>query len=164
VQQHAMTSWHASNACRCECLRCAGGGGLGISCQPRVWMHPDTLGHILSCCLLPVPPSLHTPRHTRHTCGPSQEPAKGVDAARAHALQAAAGASPELTAQPAFLAGGTLRQYQLQGLNWMMFAWLKVGVVGADSEVGALGGGAESRSRLLCFTKLRCCHTPVLVF
>jgi SNF2 family DNA or RNA helicase len=31
-----------------------------------------------------------------------------------------------LTVQPKFLAGGELRDYQLNGLNWLVYSWLQV--------------------------------------
>lgn len=57
--------------------------------------------------------------------GASQETARGVDAARNSASKGAA--SLELQEQPAFLSAGKLRGYQLEGLNWLTYAWLKVG-------------------------------------
>jgi SNF2 family DNA or RNA helicase len=58
-----------------------------------------------------------------------QETARGADAARNAAVKSAAGASLELQEQPAFLSAGKLRQYQLEGLNWLTYAWLKVTVL-----------------------------------
>lgn len=49
-----------------------------------------------------------------------------MDAARNATIKRAEGASLELKAQPEFLSAGKLRDYQLEGLNWMMYAWLKV--------------------------------------
>jgi chromodomain-helicase-DNA-binding protein 1 len=49
-----------------------------------------------------------------------------VDAARNASIKRAEGASLELQAQPEFLSAGKLRDYQLEGLNWMTYAWLKV--------------------------------------
>jgi SNF2 family DNA or RNA helicase len=31
-----------------------------------------------------------------------------------------------LEKQPDFLAGGKLRDYQLEGINWLTYAWIKV--------------------------------------
>lgn len=56
----------------------------------------------------------------------AQETCRGVDAARNATSKHAEGASLELKAQPEFLSAGKLRDYQLEGLNWMTYAWLKV--------------------------------------
>ena len=55
-----------------------------------------------------------------------QETSRGVDAARNASIKGADGTSLELQEQPEFLSAGKLRQYQLEGLNWMTYAWLKV--------------------------------------
>lgn len=55
-----------------------------------------------------------------------QETARGVEAARNAAGKGAGGTFLELQEQPAFLAAGKLRDYQLEGLNWLTYAWLKV--------------------------------------
>jgi hypothetical protein len=62
-----------------------------------------------------------------HAGGPAlQETARGADAARNAVGKAAGGAFQELQEQPAFLTAGQLRKYQLEGLNWLTYAWLKV--------------------------------------
>ena len=47
-------------------------------------------------------------------------PPQSVDMARRMFLQR----HRALQEQPAFLKGGTLRDYQLQSLNWMIYGWL----------------------------------------
>lgn len=54
-----------------------------------------------------------------------QEPSKGVDAARASFVSSRRSIEA-LSVQPEFLAGGTLRDYQLDGINWLTYAWIKV--------------------------------------
>lgn len=59
--------------------------------------------------------------------GPAlQETARAADAARNAIAKSAGGTFQELQEQPAFLSAGNLRQYQLEGLNWLTYAWLKV--------------------------------------
>lgn len=59
--------------------------------------------------------------------GPAlQETARAADAARNAIAKSAGGTFQELQEQPAFLSAGRLRQYQLEGLNWLTYAWLKV--------------------------------------
>jgi hypothetical protein len=55
-----------------------------------------------------------------------QETARGVDAARSASVKGVGGSSLELQQQPDFLTAGKLRDYQLEGLNWLTYAWLKV--------------------------------------
>jgi hypothetical protein len=55
-----------------------------------------------------------------------QEPSKGVDAARS-SFMSSKRSIEALTVQPDFLAGGQLRDYQLDGINWLTYAWIKVG-------------------------------------
>jgi chromodomain-helicase-DNA-binding protein 1 len=54
-----------------------------------------------------------------------QEPSKGVDAARS-SFMSSKRSIEALTVQPDFLAGGQLRDYQLDGINWLTYAWIKV--------------------------------------
>jgi hypothetical protein len=57
-----------------------------------------------------------------------QEPSKGVDAARS-SFMSSKRSIEALTVQPDFLAGGQLRDYQLDGINWLTYAWIKVGLL-----------------------------------
>lgn len=80
--------------------------------------------------------TLHCATHAAASTSPLllQETSRGVDAARSAATKSAAagGTSLELQAQPSFLTAGQLRDYQLEGLNWMTYAWLKVCVRGGE--------------------------------
>ncbi|KIY94476.1 chromodomain-helicase-DNA-binding protein 1 [Monoraphidium neglectum] len=51
------------------------------------------------------------------------EPSQGIDAQRA-AFRASKQMTEALREQPAFLAGGQLRDYQLVGVSWMAYAWV----------------------------------------
>eukprot|EP00878_Enallax_costatus_P036649 GHUV01041177.1.p1 GENE.GHUV01041177.1~~GHUV01041177.1.p1 ORF type:complete len:246 (+),score=74.65 GHUV01041177.1:668-1405(+) len=63
-----------------------------------------------------------------------QEQFKGVDAARSSVISK--GGIADMSTQPAFLTGGKLRDYQLEGINWLTRAWIKVGML----RIGAPGG------------------------
>eukprot|EP00882_Tetradesmus_deserticola_P026761 GHRQ01029552.1.p1 GENE.GHRQ01029552.1~~GHRQ01029552.1.p1 ORF type:complete len:619 (+),score=313.07 GHRQ01029552.1:120-1859(+) len=52
------------------------------------------------------------------------EPSKGVEAARSSFVSSKRSIAA-LTVQPDFLAGGQLRDYQLDGINWLTYAWIK---------------------------------------
>eukprot|EP00878_Enallax_costatus_P045790 GHUV01055275.1.p1 GENE.GHUV01055275.1~~GHUV01055275.1.p1 ORF type:complete len:311 (+),score=100.50 GHUV01055275.1:1067-1999(+) len=52
-----------------------------------------------------------------------QEQFKGVDAARSSVISK--GGIADMSTQPAFLTGGKLRDYQLEGINWLTRAWIK---------------------------------------
>jgi chromodomain-helicase-DNA-binding protein 1 len=52
------------------------------------------------------------------------EPSKGIEAQRSGLSKKKLA---ELKEQPDFLQGGQLRDYQLEGLNWLTYSWLKVG-------------------------------------
>lgn len=54
-----------------------------------------------------------------------QEPSKGVHAARSSFISSKRSIA-EMSTQPAFLTGGQLRDYQLEGINWLTYAWIKV--------------------------------------
>jgi hypothetical protein len=60
-----------------------------------------------------------------HVSKSLQEPSKGVDAARS-CFMSSKRSIEALTVQPDFLAGGQLRDYQLDGINWLTYAWIKV--------------------------------------
>jgi hypothetical protein len=55
-----------------------------------------------------------------------------------------------LREQPAFLAGGQLRDYQLVGVSWMAYAWVNdrngilVGGAPATGGLGVAGSGAKT--------------------
>ena len=48
-----------------------------------------------------------------------------------------------MAAQPAFLQRGTLRDYQLQGLNWLVYSWSKDENCILADEVKTGGKGRE---------------------
>jgi chromodomain-helicase-DNA-binding protein 1 len=69
-----------------------------------------------------------------------------------------------LEAQPAYLQGGQLRDYQLQSLNWMIFSWMRgVNIILAD-EMG-LGKTVQVCARsfvnLYMFTACPCAGKSV---
>jgi hypothetical protein len=75
-----------------------------------------------------------------------QEASKGVDAQRA-ALnrKRGAGGLSKIEAQPDFLSGGQLRDYQLVGLNWMYKGWLgdTNGILADEMVRGRRGPGCR---------------------
>ncbi|KAF8073052.1 CHR5 [Scenedesmus sp. PABB004] len=72
-----------------------------------------------------------------------QEASKGPDAARAALGGSGLGALAE---QPSFLRGGALRDYQLEGINWLTYAWLKNRNAILADEMG-LGKTVQARTR-----------------
>jgi chromodomain-helicase-DNA-binding protein 1 len=80
-----------------------------------------------------------------------------VDAAR-HAL--AAKGARALQVQPAFLQRGPLRDYQLQGLNWLVYSWSKNENCILADEVGGEGKKRHVRAAANPFPPTPCPSSP----
>lgn len=91
-------------------------------------VHTHTHTHTAPTCSLAGCSEPCKPLLRMWSCGHvvMQETARGVDAARSASVKGAGGSSLELQQQPPFLTAGKLRDYQLEGLNWLTYAWLKV--------------------------------------
>jgi chromodomain-helicase-DNA-binding protein 4 len=59
---------------------------------------------------------------------------------------------------PAFLEGGTLHPYQLEGLNWLLFAWREQKHVILADEMG-LGKTVQAASYIASL-RWTACRTP----
>lgn len=126
---------------------------------------------MLQACPQGTPCSTAEAQPASNTLLPVQESSKGVDAARSAVHRSNTSRSAfQLEAQPGFLAGGQLRDYQLLGLNWMTNAWLQVSVVWGCEWCGwvrcvCLGqqreGGKHTLPRVVAHPSCACaCATP----
>ena len=62
----------------------------------------------------------------------------------------------KIPASPKYKAGHTLRSYQLEGLNWLLFSWYNRRSVMLADEMG-LGKTVQSVTTLLHIWQVRCC-------
>jgi chromodomain-helicase-DNA-binding protein 1 len=88
------------------------------------------------------------------------EPSKGIEAQRSGLLMKRVAALRE---QPGFLQGGQLRDYQLEGLNWLTYSWLKVGdcrTINRRTGCGSLlnGLGLWHTRQFYAISFVRGCH------
>jgi chromodomain-helicase-DNA-binding protein 1 len=90
----------------------------------------------------------------------SLEPRRGVDAAR-RAFSASGHRAFEK--QPDFLKGeGTLRDYQLEGLNWMAYSWAR-GVNGILADEMGLGKTVQCASMIGYLSQIQSIGGPFLI-
>ena len=90
----------------------------------------------------------------------AMEPKRGVDAAR---RGFAASGHRAFEKQPDFLqGGGTLRDYQLEGLNWMAYSWAR-GVNGILADEMGLGKTVQCASMIGYLSRVQAIGGPFLI-